>query len=112
MTQRRTRLAQEEIIRLILLSENSVIGDTRGYSLVEDDYSFSDPFDDEFRRYSGRLERSREVVVEIYAFWKSKRDLVIMKRVGMRLAACYASSANTERVFSGPSRICLPSRNP
>jgi len=70
---------------------------------MDDDESFSDAFDDEFRRYIARPKRSREVVVQIYTFWQSKRDLVIMRQVGMRLAACHASSANSERVFSALS---------
>ena len=58
-----------------------------------------------------RPKRIDEVLADVHLFWKSKRDIVSLKQAGKRFAACHASYANTERIFSALSRICVPARN-
>lgn len=43
--------------------------------------------------------------------WWRRSELTILRRVGLRLAACHGSSANTERIFSALSATITPSRN-
>lgn len=43
--------------------------------------------------------------------WWRQSDLSILRTVGIRMAACHASTANTERIFSGLAATITPSRN-
>lgn len=50
-------------------------------------------------------------VKDPYDWWKSQADLTVIRTLGMRLSCLHSSSANTERFFSGLSRIITPSRS-
>lgn len=43
--------------------------------------------------------------------WWTGSSTLILKIVALRLAACHAISANTERIFSALNRIITPDRN-
>jgi len=112
ITRRGTRRAQQKVIQLILQSRCADPDDaTTVEETEENDDNLTDALDDEFRRYINRPKKGDESIRDVHTYWKSKRDFIILKQVGMRLAACHASSANTERIFSALSRMCIPARN-
>jgi len=64
----------------------------------------------EFEVYLQKMKEMTEPIANVHDWWR-KSGTVALKVVGMRLAACHASSANTERIFSGLGRIITPIRN-
>lgn len=64
----------------------------------------------EFNRYKYFLKREEQFDDNIFSWW-NQRDTPLLKTVALRLAACHASSANTERIFSCLNRIAAPSRS-
>jgi len=64
----------------------------------------------EFERYLREMQGSDARVDDVHAWWEAS-NTTVLKLVATRLAACHASSANTERIFSGLGRIWSPARN-
>jgi hypothetical protein len=60
--------------------------------------------------YFNAIKMNREFITDLFGWWEeAKWDG--FKIAGMRLAACHASSANTERIFSGLNQIATKNRN-
>lgn len=60
--------------------------------------------------YKNLIKRLGSFVEDIYEWW-SKQSLRVLRKVGLRMAACHGSSANTERIFSTLNSTITPSRN-
>ena len=107
-----TGRAQQKVIQLILQSR---CADPCNSTTVEEteeiDDTLTDELNDEFRQYINRPKNCDESIHDIHEYWKSRRDFIIMKQAGMRLAAFHTSSANIQRIFSVLSRKCIPARN-
>lgn len=65
----------------------------------------------EFEMYESTAKSQRNFVTDVYGWWCSVDGFNFLNLVGKRFAAMHASSANTERIFSGLSRILTGSRN-
>lgn len=64
----------------------------------------------EFERYR-KVVRDRSAPIDNLFSWWNSCPLNLIKLIGSRFAACHASSANTERIFSSLTRTITPSRN-
>jgi len=64
----------------------------------------------EFGQFLQKMKATTTVINDVHSWWESSGSAVL-KIIGARLAACHASSANTERIFSGLGRIITPARN-
>lgn len=60
--------------------------------------------------YQRRVLRVDSFVDDFYEWW-NKQNLKVLRKIGLRMAACHGSSANTERIFSTLSSTITPSRN-
>lgn len=65
---------------------------------------------EEFRRYKTILHREEVNATGIVAWWE-EQNLPLLCQVAVRMPACHASSANTERIFSALKGIVTNSRN-
>lgn len=62
-------------------------------------------------RYKESLKDVTSYIQNVYSWWDQQKGYSVLKKVGLRLAACHASSANTERIFSTLSATITPGRN-
>lgn len=69
-----------------------------------------EPLKKEMKRYFEVAKSLKSYISDIYSWWTGSSTL-ILKIVALRLAACHASSANTERIFSALNRVITPDRN-
>lgn len=64
----------------------------------------------DFNRYKLQVSKLDGSIDLLFDWWEESQ-LTMLKMMGMRFAACHASSANTERIFSALGRIYRPDRN-
>lgn len=63
-----------------------------------------------FDLIQSQLDSDTDFITDLYIWW-DESSFETLRVVGRRLAACHASSANTERIFSGLNHIVRPTRN-
>jgi len=103
MTESAIDRALKKILEILIQSRESDSED-------DVDSSLANAFDSEYRRFISKAKRIT-TQVDTREFWCKNRDFLMLKQAGIRLSHCSSSSANTERIFSALSRICVPSRN-
>lgn len=88
----------------------SIIVDTRAESNEKVGRTAAISYAAEFDDYIDCIRSIRHFITDVKTWWVDS-NFGHLREIGIRLAACHGSSANTERIFSGLNHIITSTRN-